>query len=240
MKTPGIVGGIGPESTVEYYRYLISFFREREAGGNYPEIIINSINMTKMLELIAAGKFDEVTAYMANAVNKLADARADFCVLASNTPHIVFNGIRENSRLPLLSIVEETCGEVEQLGFTRVGLFGTRFTMQSGFYEDVFNRYGISVVSPEDEEQAFIHDIYMNELVNGIIKEETRERLLEIVRSMTEKEKIQGLILGGTELPLILKDGDPVDVPYLNTTVIHVRSMIDFMFDSNPGPDTYP
>ncbi len=235
MKTVGIIGGIGPESTIEYYRYIISFFRKYKKDGNYPEIIINSINMKKMLDFIGSGNLEKVTKYLTDAIRKVTSAGADFGVLASNTPHIVFNEIRKNSPIPLLSIVEETCKKAKEFHFKKVGLFGTIFTMQNNFYENVFSEYDISVVVPNKIDQQYIHDKYMNELVHEIVKDETKSNLLKIAESMKNNDEIQGLILGGTELPLILKDDDEVGIPYLNTTIIHVESIIDCMFSSPSG-----
>jgi aspartate racemase len=206
MKTVGIIGGIAPESTIEYYRLIIASYREQKQDGSYPAILINSIDLKKMLDLIEAGALGEVTTYLVGEVQKLASAGADFGLLASNTPHIVFDEIRRRSPIPLISIVEATCTTAKALGLKRVGLFGTRFTMQGRFYPDVFSTEGITLVLPDEDEQAYIHEKYLGELVNGIFLPETRERLLKIVDRLREREAIDGLILGGTELPLILSD----------------------------------
>jgi aspartate racemase len=230
MNTAGIIGGIGPESTIEYYRLIVSAYLEREANGNYPAIIINSINMKKMLDLIGDNRFVEVADYLVGEIKKLASAGADFAVLASNTPHIVFNDIKQKSALPLISIVEATCEESMRRGMQRVGLFGTKFTMQGGFYDQIFSDHDITVISPEDDDQNYIHDIYMGELVNGIFREETKEELLKIAGRLREKEGLQGLILGGTELPLVLKEEDAGEIEFLDTTRIHVESIMKRLF----------
>jgi aspartate racemase len=226
MNTVGIIGGIGPESTIEYYRLIISSYLDREKNGNYPQIVINSINMKKMLDLIGNNRLDEVTDYMVAEVQKLAKAGADFALLASNTPHIVFNQINKASVLPLISIVEVTCGRIMNLGLKRVGLFGTKFTMQGGFYHKIFSDHDIAVISPEEKDQDYIHDKYMGELVKGIIRSDTRKELLQIVKKLKESDFIQGLILGGTELPLILKETDAYELPFFDTTRIHVESIM--------------
>ena len=226
MKTVGIIGGIGPESTVEYYRLIISAYLDQEGNGNYPQVIINSINMKKMLDLIGENRFEEVTDYLVGEIQKLASAGADCAVLASNTPHIVFNEINQASPLPLISIVEATCEEAVSKGMQRVGLFGTRFTMQGGFYDQIFTENGMTVISPQEKDQNYIHDIYMGELVKGIIRDETKKLLLNIAGKLKEKEGIQGLILGGTELPLILKEEDAQGIAFLDTTRIHVEAIM--------------
>ena len=230
MKTVGIIGGIGPESTIEYYRLIIAAYRERKQEGSYPAILINSIDLKKMLDLIGSNALAEVTEYLAAEVQKLARAGADFGALAAHTPHIVYDEIRRRSPIPLISIVEAACEAAQALGLKRVGLFGTRFTMQGRFYPDVFSRVGIALVVPGPEEQAYIHDKYMSELVNGLIRSETRERLLAIVERLKERQGVQGLILGGTELPLILRDTPDMGIPFLDTTRIHVERIVAHLF----------
>ena len=203
MNTVGIVGGIAPESTIEYYRFIISSFLDREKNGNYPQIIINSINMKKMLDLIGANRLVEVSEYLASEVNKLAAAGADFALLASNTPHIVFDKIQKATHLPMISIVEATCAKAKEIGMQRVGLFGTKFTMKGRFYDEVFTKQNIDVIVPDEKDQDYIHEKYMSELVKGIILDETKNGLLNIVTRIKQEHRIQGLILGGTELPLI-------------------------------------
>jgi aspartate racemase len=226
MKTVGIIGGIGPESTIEYYRLLIASYRQQNPDSGYPSIIINSIDLKKMIELITTGRLAEVADYLVNAIEKLARAGADFGVLASNTPHIVFEEIRARSSLHLISIVEAAREAAASLGLKKVGLIGTRFTMQGQFYPTVFSRAGIEIVLPEAGEQDYIHEHYMNELLNDIFLPETRARLLEIVDHLKEREGIAGIILGGTELPLILTEGNHNGVAFLDTTKIHVNRIV--------------
>jgi aspartate racemase len=226
MKTLGIIGGIAPESTIVYYRLLIASYRQKQPDGNYPPIIINSINLKKMLDLIEANALADVINYLLRELKKLAHAGADFGLLASNTPHIVFDDLRRQSPIPLLSIVEAACAEAKALGLWRVGLFGTRFTMQGQFYPEVFARDGITLVTPSNDEQDYIHGIYMRELINGIFLPETCGRLLQIAERMKNEERIHGLILGGTELPLILRDETYNKIPLLNTTRIHIEQAV--------------
>ena len=226
MNTVGIVGGIAPESTIEYYRLIISSYLERKGDGNYPRIIINSINMKEMLDLIGENRLDELAKYLIKEIDKLAAAGADFALLASNMPHIIFGEIEQSSPLPLISIVEVTCERSRKMGLQRVGLFGTRFTMQGLFYDEIFSEHNIDVITPDEREQDYIHARYMNELVRGIILDETKSGLIDIVTRLRRDQDIEGLILGGTELPLILKDSDDIGIPLLNTTSIHVESIL--------------
>jgi aspartate racemase len=229
MKTVGIIGGIGPESTVEYYRFIVEGYRKRTADGSYPSIIINSIDMKRMLDGIAGGRFGETVEFLSAEVDRMAQAGADFGLLASNTPHIVFNKLREQSSIPLISIVEAACRAASDAHLGNVALFGTRFTMQGGFYNEVFGKAGIGVSLPSLAEQEYIHEKYMNELVNGIVLAETRTALIEIASRMRDQKGIDGLVLGGTELPLILRDADEVGVQILDTTKIHVAEIVQTM-----------
>ena len=226
MKTVGIIGGIGPESIISYYRSIVAVYREKKQDGSYPSILINSIDLTKMLMLIGGGHLAQATEYLGYEVQRLARAGADFGLLAANTPHIIFDDIQRQSPIPLISIVEATCKEAGGLGLKKVGLFGIRFTMKRQFYPDVFAKAGIALSVPMPDEQDYIHNKYLNELVPGVILPETRERLLGIVDRMTAEQGIEGLILGGTELPLILKDTHYHGIPFLDTTQIHVKQAV--------------
>ncbi len=227
MKTAGIIGGIGPESTVDYYRQIIAAYRQQTGDNSYPGLLINSINMTKMLDYIGRNELAEVIEYLLGEVRKLAQAGADFGALASNTPHIVFDALSQRSPIPLISIVETACEDAKAKGLKQVGLFGTRFTMQGRFYADVFTRAGVTLVAPSLDEQNTIHEKYMGELVKGIKLPETRQRLLEIVTRMKDEDGIEGLVLGGTELPLILTGESYQGIPFLDTTRIHVARIVE-------------
>ena len=201
MKSVGIIGGIGPESTVEYYRSIIAFYREQTNDGSYPSIIINSIDVKKLLNMAAANQLDAMTDYLVVEIDRLAKAGADFAVLAANTPHIVFGEVSLRSRIPLISIVEATREAVINLAISRVGLFGTRFTMQGRFYPDIFSKKSISLIVPTEPEQNYIHDKYTNELIPGIVLPETRLGLLSIIRRMRMHENIQAVILAEPSCP---------------------------------------
>jgi aspartate racemase len=226
MKTLGIVGGIGPESTIEYYRLIVAAYRARKQDGSFPPILINSIDMTKMLGLIGANEMKAVTDYLVGEVNKLSKAGAEFGLLAANTPHIVFDEIRERAHIPLISIVEATCEAARGKGIRRAGLFGTRFTMQGSFYPEVFSKRGIELVLPDEADQEYIHEAYMRELVHGQFLDETRQHLLAIADRLMDGQQIEGLILGGTELPLILTEETHRGIPLLDTTKIHVERAV--------------
>jgi aspartate racemase len=176
--------------------------------------------------LIGANQLTEVSQYLLDEIKRIARAGANLGLLASNTPHIVFDDLQRQSPIPLVSIVEAACEVTHALGLRKVGLLGTRFTMQGRFYPEVFSRRGIALIVPDPNEQAAIHEKYMGELVNGVFLPETREQLLGTVDRLVEHEGIQGVILGGTELPLILRDRTYRGIPFLDTTKIHVGQVV--------------
>jgi aspartate racemase len=225
MKTLGIVGGIGPESTVDYYRSLLRIWREQTQDGSSPSILINSIDLKKLLDMVAANELSALTVYLSEEMEKLARAGADAGLFASNTPHIVYDEVQRRSSIPLISIVEATCQVAQERGFRRLVLLGHRYTMQGHFYHEVFSKAGITLVVPDGSEQTYIHDKYMNELVKGVFLPETRERLLAITDRLAKQEGAQGVILGGTELPLILRDAK-CSIPFLDTAQIHVKAAL--------------
>src|SRR5437879_9182583 len=218
MKTVGIIGGVGPESTIEYYGFIVAGYRERKGDGSYPSIIINSIDLNQLIAWMNANELDNAAEYLTHEIERLARAGADFGALASNTPHIVFDQIRARSPIPLISIVESACDAVQNLGIKRVGLLGTRFTMQGGFYPQVFSRAGLDLIVPDETEQNYIHEKYMGELLNNIFLPETRAGLLAIVDRMKNRDGIEAIILGGTELPLILLEAGDNRLPFLDPT----------------------
>src|SRR6266571_7974131 len=163
MKTLGIIGGLGPESTIDYYQRIIALYRERTGDGSYPEFIINSVNLKKGLDFMAANDLAGMADYLLEGIGKLARAGADFGLISANTPHIVFDDVAPKSPIPLISIVEATCAYAKSRKLKRLVLFGTRYTMQADFYPKVLSREGIDLVVPESKDQDFIHNKYFDE-----------------------------------------------------------------------------
>ena len=184
MKTIGIVGGIAPASTIEYYKYLIDAYRQSSPGGAYPSIVINSIDPRRMLGMMEAGDMSGTVEYLVSALRVLADAGVALALFASNTPHLLFDDIRSQSPVPLISIVEAAREEAQRRGLHRVGLLGTGFTMRASFYRDAFAPAGITLVAPDPADIDLIHDKYMTELVPGVYRlsfELGSERFFEAV-----------------------------------------------------------
>jgi aspartate racemase len=229
MKTLGMIGGLGPESTLDYYQRIIALYRERTTDGHYPEFIIVNVDLQKGLDFMEANDLSGMADFLLEAIGKLAQAGADFGIISANTPHIVFDELAAKSSIPLISIVEATCTAANAQNLKRPALFGTRYTMQANFYPKVFTRQGIEVFAPDAHDQDYIHDKYFSELVPGKFLPETRAGLLAIVDRMKATSDIDGVILAGTELPLILRDPHHNGIPFLDTTKIHVEAAVDQM-----------
>lgn len=225
----GIIGGIGPESTIEYYKSIIGKYQELKTDGSYPQIVIESIDMKYMLDLVSKKDWERLVGLLMDAINNLTNASAEFAVIASNTPHIVFDKVNELSQIPLLSIVEEVCKKAIELKFKKVGLLGTAFTMQGEFYKTSFINNGIQIAVPKKEEQQYIHQKIFSELELGIKDSKTKKEFISIINRMIVEEEVEGIILGCTELPLILKNGD-CNICFLDTVEIHIEAIIREMF----------
>ncbi len=224
MTTVGIVGGLGPESTVDYYRRILEAW-EREDPSTAPSIVIDSLDVRRALHLVDSDR-PALIEYLLASLRRLAGAGVDFAVMTANTPHIVFDELAARSPVPLVSIVEVCAEEAQRRGLKRLALLGTRFTMEGRFYPTVCARYGIAVVPPNDADRAWVHERYVEELLRGDFRDDTRRRFLSLASRLRDEERIDGVILGGTELPLLLSTPVIADVPALDTTALHVAAIV--------------
>src|SRR5262245_2189051 len=226
MKTLGIIGGLGPESTLDYYQRIVALYRESKFDGCYPVLVIARVVLRRGLDVMDANDLSGMANYLLESIDKLARSGADFGIISANTPHIVFDEVAPKSPIPLISIVEATCAAAKAQNLKRLALFGTHYTMRADFYPKVFARDGIELLVPDSHDQDYIHDKYMNELVPGKFLPETRAGLLTIVDRMKTTKNIDGVTLAGTELPLILRDPIHNGIPFLDTTKIHVEAAV--------------
>lgn len=226
MKKIGLIGGLGPESTVEYYNGIIDAFKNGSGDLNYPEIIIYSVNMSEFLSLMKEKKYDQAADKLIEKIECLHKAGADFAAITANTPHMLFDMILKKSPLPLISIVESTCEECIRKGLKHPGLLGTGFTMNSSFYSDVFRKHNIEVIMPDKEDREIVNTKLFSEIELGIIKDDTRKVLIEIMEKMKVNQHIDSVILGCTERPIILREPVYSELPMLNTTSIHVDAIV--------------
>ncbi len=228
-----MIGGLGPESSVDYYRFIIASYRARKTVPGYPQLLINSLDVDKGIAFLDAGKLAELADYLASGLESLVLAGAQFGFIAANTPHIVFDVLQRRSAIPLLSIVRAASNHAQTLGMKKLGLFGTGFTMRASFYPDEFQRAGMTLVRPTESERELIHRKYIDELLNNQFLPETRSQILNIAQRMKDDEGIEALVLAGTELPLLLRDFPVPGLSFLDTTKIHVEAIVDEMLSGN-------
>jgi len=228
VKKIGLVGGIGPASTLDYYKGIIDSYRAGGVRNDYPIMVIDSLNLTEMYNLVSTKQWDQFTARLVSSVKHLEASGAEFAAMAANTAHIVFDEVSKQSPLPLISIVEETCKYASARNCKSVVILGTAFTMSSGLYSEAFAKYGISAFVPPADEQAAIHGIIFPNLQEGIILAEDKKTMLKIANGMIQEHNADALILGCTELPLIIKNED-IDTLLLDTTQIHIEAILSYM-----------
>jgi len=225
VKKAGIVGGMGPESTIPYYRDIVYGVQKIAGRDLFPNLTIESIDVFKVLEYCEKQQFEELCNYLMIAVNYLCKCDVDFIALAANTPHIVYDRLIERSPVPIISIVEETSREAQKKNLKKLGLMGTKFTMKGDYYKKPFIQRNINIVTPNEAEMYYISEKIAGELEHGIINMDTRANLYAIMDRMRQEEAIEGVILGCTELPLII-DPSNSPVPCLDTMKIHIDSII--------------
>lgn len=230
MKKLGLVGGMGPESTIPYYHDIVFGVQDKVGKNFFPDLTIESINMFDVLSLCGEQKYDELTDYLMNAINNLVNSGADFVALSANTPHIVFDRLQEKSTVPLVSIIEATRNEAVRLNKRKLGLLGTIFTMTGDFFKLPFYNSDIEIVVPTKDEMDFVNNKISSELELGIVKEDTLRSFQKIIERMKKENGIEAIILGCTELPLLLND-EISPVPCLDTMKIHIEALINMIIE---------
>lgn len=230
MKKLGLIGGIGPESTIPYYRGIVYGVQSKVGKTFFPNLTIESLNVFDVLTMCDRKEYEALINYLMVAINNLKASGADFAALSGNTPHIVFDELQKRSTIPLVSIIEAACDETKRRNISKVGLLGTIFTMDGDFFKKPFANNDIKVVTPTEEEKRFVNQKIEQELELGIVKEETLAAFLKIVQRMKDEDGIQAIVLGCTELPLLFKDiKTPVDC--LDTMQIHVQTLINMIIE---------
>jgi aspartate racemase len=230
MTTVGLVGGLGPESTIDYYRRILRAWSDAEPG-TAPSMVIDSLDVQRIMRFVASDRA-AVVEYLEESLDRLARAGVDFAAITANTPHIVFDEVAKRSRVPLISIVEVCAQEAKRRGLKRLALLGTRFTMEADFYPKVFARHGIAIVVPEEHDRAWAHDRYTLELLKGDFKDSTRREFVALITRLRDQQSVDGVILGGTELPLLLESPIIAELPVLDTTALHVAAIVQRLRES--------
>ncbi|MFH1905466.1 MAG: amino acid racemase [bacterium] len=224
MKKIGILGGLGPESTIAYYEYITCEYYRRYGNYAYPEIIIYSLSFQ---EIIDAGY--EAAEKIKTAIENLYRAGADFVIATCNSIHIVYEEVSKNIPIPWISIIDVTAEEIKKNDINKVGLLGTIFTMGKGFYEKGLSQHRIETIIPSTDDQKKINNIIYKELVLNELRDESRCIILEIIEKLNRKG-VQGIVMGCTELPFLIKHED-VNIKIFNTTIIHAQKALDFALE---------
>lgn len=230
MKKLGLVGGMGPESTIPYYHDIVYGVNEKIGSNCFPELSIESVNVFDILRFCREKRYDELTDYLMKAINNLAKCGADFAALSANTPHIVFDRLQAKSKIPLVSIIDSTKDEAIRLNKKKIGLLGTIFTMTEDFFKAPFHKSNIEIIIPTKDEMDFVNDKISTELEHGIIKNDTLKGFQKIISRMKDEDGIEAIVLGCTELPLLLND-EVSPVPCLDTMKIHVQALVNMIVE---------
>ena len=232
MKKIGLIGGVTWASTIDYYRAINQKVNHRFGGYHTAEVLINSVNFNTVMDHLKAGNWKGVEDLFTAKALELKKAGVDFFAISSNTIAKVANDVSRHAELPLINIIKCTAKEISKKGFTRAGFLGTRFTMQSSFYFDELREYGIDAVLPSPKEISGINNIIMNELAQHVINEKSKDYILQIIESMVKYNGVGGIILGCTEMPLLLGQND-TDIPLFDTTDIHTDYIVDYALETN-------
>ena len=227
MKTIGIIGGLSWESTLVYYKIMNEYAKEKLGGYHSAKIILYSFDFSEVHFLQVKKEWEKLADVLIDVAKRLQKSGADFLVIASNTTHMFFNDIKKSISIPVLHIADATAATIKDKGLKRVGLLGTKLTMEKDFYiRRLESKHGIETIVPGKKDRDVINNIIFNELVLGRIKESSREKLIAIIESLV-KRGAEGIILGCTEIPLLIKQKD-VSVPIFNTTSIHAKAAVNY------------
>lgn len=226
MKKLGLIGGVGPESTIPYYRGIVYGVQKKVGEPYFPPLVIESLSTFEVIRMSSQGLREDLTAYLLAGIRNLEAAGADFAALACNTGHMVFEELQAQSRIPLVSIVEVACAEAKRQGFTKLGLLGTMATMDGTFFKRPFEQTGIEIVTPLSEEKELIAQKITEELELGVVKPETVSAFQKIVERMGKDDGIQAVVLGCTEMPMLFEKA-ALTVPVLDTMQLHIAALVD-------------
>ena len=230
MKKIGILGGMSPESTTLYYEHITRTYTARFGNYGYPEILIYSVNFQKYVDWQHSGQWQEAARDMADVLERLHGAGADFGLIATNTMHIVFDEVQRAVHMPLVSIVQATAESIVAAGLRSVGLLGTIFTMSERFFREGLERCGIAAHVPAPDSQQLMNDVIYQELCRGLIRPESRRLFLDIIERL-RVQGAQGIVLGCTEIPLLVEP-QHCDLPLFNTSLLHAAKALDFAVQS--------
>ena len=231
MKKIGIIGGLSVESTLEYYKIISRSYNKIVGGSSSPNLVIDSLDLQKLTDWFAADEWDKVLEELYLSATNLIAAKAEVIIMATNTPHIVFNELEAKVSKPMISIMDVAAKEIKKHNLKKVGLIGSKFTMQGDYYQKAFEKYGLEIITPTPEDQKIISRIIYKELTFHILNDTSREKYLEVIYRLHEKGA-EGVILGCTEIPLLIKQED-CDIPVFDTATIHSLAVLQYALKNN-------
>lgn len=227
MKTIGLIGGMSWESSIEYYRIVNETAKAKLGGLHSAKSIMYSVDFAEIEILQRQGRWQEAAQVLIGAAKSLESGGADFIVLCTNTMHKVADDIQAHTHIPILHIADATAQQIKDSGIGKIGLLGTRFTMEEDFYiSRLTQKYGLDVIIPNDQEREIVHRVIYDELVIGEIRQNSKERYIDIIKRLVEGGA-EGVILGCTEIGLLVHDGD-CRVPLFDTTKIHAVAAVEY------------
>ena len=227
MKKIGLIGGISWVSTADYYKYINEGINKKLGGLNYAECLIYSFNYADIKKNNDANDWDKTFQMILEASDHLKTSGAEAILLCANTMHLIADKLQESIKLPVIHIATATATEIEKQKLKKVGLLGTKFTMEMDFFTSKLKEQNIEVVIPNEKDREFIHYTIFEELGRGLVLADSKKRYLAIINKLVE-QGAEGIILGCTEIPLLVQQGD-VSVPVFDTTKIHSKAAVAFM-----------
>lgn len=226
MKKIGIIGGMSPASTIEYYKILEREYNKRKGGVSSPKIALESLNLQQISDWMEADAWDKVYDRILRSVKNLSKIGAEVVIIATNTIHKIYDRLSQSVDVPMISIMEATAEAVTSAGLHKVALLGTKFTMQSAFYQKTFERYALQIITPSKEDQEYIDKIIWEELTQHILRQKSREGYLEVIERL-RKKGAEGVVLGCTEIPLLITQED-CSLPIFDTTRLHAMATLRY------------
>ncbi len=230
MKTIGLLGGMSWESSLEYYRIINETAKDLLGELNSAKSLMYTFNFEEIERLQRQGDWTKLTDLMVDVAKKLEEGGADLIIICTNTMHKVADQVQNEITIPLIHIADSTAEKIIQSNLKKIGLLGTKFTMEEAFYKKrLAEKYGLEVIIPDEIDRQIVHDTIYNELVVGKIKESSKQKFIRIIQGL-KKKGVEGIILGCTEIPLLIRDTD-VDIPLFDTTMIHAQAAVKYAIE---------
>ncbi|MGI9531838.1 aspartate/glutamate racemase family protein [Lutimonas sp.] len=231
MKKIGLIGGMSWESTLLYYKLLNEKVKQLRGGSHSANCVIESVDFAEIAELQANDDWPALDSLMQERANSLVSSGAEMILVCANTMHLCVPAIEQCTTIPVIHIAEVTADEIKAFSLKKIALLGTKFTMEKAFFKDILQKRGIEVLVPDPSARNQVHDIIYNELIHGIMKEESKRIYISVIQDLIS-QGAEGVILGCTEIPLLIYPED-IDIPLFNTTKLHAEKAVEFALSAS-------